>query len=164
MGPTSGTHHSCRLKRTPGQGRAQLTNVDPRQGHGCAKSRHWRVRARAVEAALGTAVGTLQPEWYWTRALTARAVRAAALLVAESVCSGSVRARHREAVAQGRVRKVDLGWCKAQGRAVQARQLLKVRAAEAGATVAQGLGAVEKQEAGRENNLISKRLPLLLLL
>ena len=46
--------------------------------------------------------------------------------------------------------------------AVQARQRLK--AAEAGAAVAQGLGAAEKQEAGRENNLISKRLPLLLLL
>ena len=38
-----------------------------------------------MEAALGTAVGTLQREWYWTRALDARAVgAAAALLVASS--------------------------------------------------------------------------------
>ena len=57
-----------------------------------------------MEAVLGTAIGTLQPEWYWTRALDARAVGAAALLVAGSVCSGSVRARHREAAAQGRAR------------------------------------------------------------
>ena len=68
-----------------------------------------------MEAALGRAVGTLQPEWYWTRALDARAVGAAALLVAGSVCSGSVRAQNREAAAQGRARKVDRGWCKAQG-------------------------------------------------
>ena len=117
-----------------------------------------------MEAALGTAVGTLQPEWYWTRALDARAVGATTLLVAGSVCSGSIRTRHREVAAQGRARKVDRGWCRAQGTAVQVLQRLKVRAAEAGATVAQGLGAAEKQEAGRENNLISKRLPLLLLL
>ena len=91
-------------------------------------------------------------------------VGAAALLVAGSVCSGSIRARHREVGAQGRAWKVDRGWCRAQGTAVQARQRLKVRAAEAGATVAQGLGAAEKQEAVRENNLISKRLPLLFLL
>ena len=45
-------------------------------GHGQWK-RHW---ARAVEAALGIAVGTLQREWYWTRALEACAVGAAVLL------------------------------------------------------------------------------------
>ena len=37
-----------------------------------------------MEAALGTAVGTLQREWYWTRALDAHVVGAAALLVAGS--------------------------------------------------------------------------------
>ena len=35
-----------------------------------------------MEAALGTAVGTLLCEWHWTRALDARAVGAAALMVA----------------------------------------------------------------------------------
>ena len=34
--------------------------------------------------ALGTAVGTLQREWHWTRALDARAIGAAALMVAGS--------------------------------------------------------------------------------
>ena len=56
-----------------------------------------------MEAALGTAVGTLQPEWYWTRALDACAVRAAALLVAGSVCSGSIRARHKEGLGKSTV-------------------------------------------------------------
>ena len=37
-----------------------------------------------MESALGTAVGTLQREWYWIRALDARAVGAATLLVAGS--------------------------------------------------------------------------------
>ena len=37
------------------------------------------------------------------------AVGAAALLVASSLCSGSVKARHREAAAQGGARKVDRG-------------------------------------------------------
>ena len=37
-----------------------------------------------MEAALGTAVGTLQREWYWTRALDARTVGVAALMVAGS--------------------------------------------------------------------------------
>ena len=37
-----------------------------------------------MEAALGTAVETLQREWHWTRALDARAVGAAALMVAGS--------------------------------------------------------------------------------
>ena len=52
-----------------------------------------------MEEALGTALGTLQPEWYWTRALDARAVGAATLLVVGSVCNGTVRAQHREAAA-----------------------------------------------------------------
>ena len=37
-----------------------------------------------MEAALGTTVGTLQREWYWTRAHEARAVGAAVLLEAGS--------------------------------------------------------------------------------
>ena len=37
--------------------------------------------------------------------------------------------------------------------------LVWLTAAEAGVAVAQGFGAAEKQEAGKENNLISKRLP-----
>ena len=37
-----------------------------------------------MEAALGTAIGTLQREWYWTRALDARAVGVAVLLMAGS--------------------------------------------------------------------------------
>ena len=37
-----------------------------------------------MEAVLGTAVGTLQREWYWTRALDGRAVGASTLLVAGS--------------------------------------------------------------------------------
>ena len=37
-----------------------------------------------MEAALGTAVGTLQREWHWTRELDGRAVGAAALMVAGS--------------------------------------------------------------------------------
>ena len=37
-----------------------------------------------MEAALGTAVETLQCEWHWTRALDARAVGVAALMVAGS--------------------------------------------------------------------------------
>ena len=37
-----------------------------------------------MEAALGTTVGTLQRKWHWTRALDARAVGAAALMVAGS--------------------------------------------------------------------------------
>ena len=37
-----------------------------------------------MEAALGTAIGTLQREWHWTRALDTRAVGAAALMVAGS--------------------------------------------------------------------------------
>ena len=42
-----------------------------------------------------------------TRALNARAEGVVALLVAGSVCRGSVRARHREAAAKGRAR---VGW------------------------------------------------------
>ena len=37
-----------------------------------------------MKAALGTVVRKLQCEWYWTRALDARAVGAAALMVAGS--------------------------------------------------------------------------------
>ena len=44
-----------------------------------------------MEAALGTAEGTLQREWYLTRALDACVVGAAALLVVDFVCSGSFR-------------------------------------------------------------------------
>ena len=102
-----------------------------------------------MEAALGTAVGTLQPEWCWTRELDARVVGAAALLVADSVCSGSGNGGPGAAAAQGTGDGAGLVW---------------LRAVETGVAVAKGLGAAEKQEAGRENNLISKRLPLLLLL
>ena len=79
-------------------------------GSGYAGGRRWLVWLRAAAAAAGVAPGggsdgscrrwrREQGRWkqvrQWLRALAmARTVGAAALLVAGSVCSGSVRARH----------------------------------------------------------------------
>ena len=84
-----------------------------------------------MEAALGTVVGTLQREWYWTRALDARAVGAAALMVVGSgdgvqwLSQGSVSAA-AVTLAQGSAGRPWL---------VQARQWLSARLSDSMAQV-----------------------------